>query len=387
MRRCHAPRHRQGGGGIGRPCTAPFRVQGRSSRGLRLLCAGPDHAHQGAGRHRRSDQQCRLHVCGPPDGAADPTGTSRARWWTARQRPRRCSTQWCRWVKRGLRGTTRLRSLTRGAMRPSWWRWKTGLLVMHDQLSRALDADIFSPAGHLRMSRAKIDFYSQPLVSPDLAAQARATIDALQARHWPPPGETTERTGRCQPMSFERTSCRRTTVPSTRCGISIWRWLRARSSATWARTGRARRPRSGCCSAWPGRPSGRAEIFGLDCQRQAVEAHRRLAYVAGEANLWPSLTGMDTLHLLGRVQGQVDAAYRDELIARFDLDPGKKVRAYSKGNRQKLLLIAALMTARRSARARRADQWTGSADGAGVPAQHPARRASAARRCSCPRTS
>ena len=83
---------------------------------------------------------------------------------------------------------------------------------------------------------------------------------------------------------------------------------------------------------------------GFDCQRQAVEAHRRLAYVAGEANLWPSLTGAETLHLLGRVQGRVDAAYRDELIGRFELDPGKKVRAYSKGNRQKLILIAALMT-------------------------------------------
>ncbi len=90
--------------------------------------------------------------------------------------------------------------------------------------------------------------------------------------------------------------------------------------------------------------AGRAEIFGLDCQRQAVAAHRRLAYVAGEANLWPSLTGTETLHLLGRVQGRVDAGYREELIARFDLDPGKKVRAYSKGNRQKLMLIAALMT-------------------------------------------
>jgi ABC-2 type transport system ATP-binding protein len=90
--------------------------------------------------------------------------------------------------------------------------------------------------------------------------------------------------------------------------------------------------------------AGQAEIFGLDCQRQAVAAHRRLAYVAGEANLWPSLTGTETLHLLGRVQGQVDGAYRDELIARFDLDPGKKVRAYSEGNRQKLMLIAALMT-------------------------------------------
>jgi len=89
---------------------------------------------------------------------------------------------------------------------------------------------------------------------------------------------------------------------------------------------------------------GRSEIFGLDCQRQTVEAHRRLAYVPGESNLWPSLTGAETLHLLGRVQGQVDTAYRDELIARFDLDPSKKVRSYSKGNRQKVLLIGALMT-------------------------------------------
>ena len=61
--------------------------------------------------------------------------------------------------------------------------------------------------------------------------------------------------------------------------------------------------------------AGRAEIFGLDCQRQAVEAHRRLAFVPGEANLWPSLTGAETLHLLGRVQGRVDETYRDELIA------------------------------------------------------------------------
>ncbi|MGO9332535.1 MAG: ATP-binding cassette domain-containing protein [Acidimicrobiales bacterium] len=90
--------------------------------------------------------------------------------------------------------------------------------------------------------------------------------------------------------------------------------------------------------------AGRAEIFGLDCQRQVVEAHRRLAYVAGEASLWPSLTGAETLHLLGRVQGRVDVTYRDELIGRFDLDPSKKVRAYSKGNRQKLILVAALMT-------------------------------------------
>jgi ABC-2 type transport system ATP-binding protein len=92
------------------------------------------------------------------------------------------------------------------------------------------------------------------------------------------------------------------------------------------------------------RPSaGRAEIFGFDCQRQPVQAHRLLGYVPGEASLWPALTGAETLHLLARVQGHVDAAYRDELIERFDLDPSKKVRVYSKGNRQKVVLIAALM--------------------------------------------
>jgi ABC-2 type transport system ATP-binding protein len=90
--------------------------------------------------------------------------------------------------------------------------------------------------------------------------------------------------------------------------------------------------------------AGRAEIFGLDCHRQPVEVHRRLAYVAGEAILWPSLSGSETLTLLGRVQGRVDAAYRHELVDRFDFDPSKKVRTYSKGNRQKLILIAALMT-------------------------------------------
>ena len=87
---------------------------------------------------------------------------------------------------------------------------------------------------------------------------------------------------------------------------------------------------------------GRAEIFGLDCQHQSVEAHRHLAYVPGEANLWPSLTGAETLHLLGRVQDRVDEAYRNELVQRFELDPSKKVRVYSRGNRQKVILIAAL---------------------------------------------
>ncbi|MGZ4104404.1 MAG: ATP-binding cassette domain-containing protein [Actinomycetota bacterium] len=90
--------------------------------------------------------------------------------------------------------------------------------------------------------------------------------------------------------------------------------------------------------------SGRASVFGVDCQENPVDAHRRIAYVPGEANLWPSLTGAETLHLLGRIQGRVDIPYRDRLIERFEFDPSKKVRSYSKGNRQKLILIAGLMS-------------------------------------------
>lgn len=90
--------------------------------------------------------------------------------------------------------------------------------------------------------------------------------------------------------------------------------------------------------------AGRSEIFGLDSLHDTVAAHRRIGYVPGEANLWPGLTGAETLQLLGRVQGGCDRAYRDELIERFQLDPSRRVRAYSKGNRQKVLLIAALMS-------------------------------------------
>jgi ABC-2 type transport system ATP-binding protein len=93
------------------------------------------------------------------------------------------------------------------------------------------------------------------------------------------------------------------------------------------------------------RPSaGRARIFGRDCERESIAVHRRCAFVTGGASLWPSLTGAETLALLGGVQGNVDARFRDELIERFDLDPTKRVRSYSKGNQQKISLIAALMT-------------------------------------------
>ena len=87
--------------------------------------------------------------------------------------------------------------------------------------------------------------------------------------------------------------------------------------------------------------SGAAHIFDLDVSRDAPEIHRRLAYVPSEANLWPSLTGAETLRFLGNIHGSVDDAYREALVERFELTPDKKVRAYSHGNRQKILLIAA----------------------------------------------
>ena len=88
--------------------------------------------------------------------------------------------------------------------------------------------------------------------------------------------------------------------------------------------------------------AGQVTIFGKDAQKQKEEVHASVAYVPGEANLWPFLTGIETLHLLEKVHGKVDTSYRDELIMRFDLDQHKKVRTYSKGNKQKITLIAAL---------------------------------------------
>jgi polyether ionophore transport system ATP-binding protein len=90
--------------------------------------------------------------------------------------------------------------------------------------------------------------------------------------------------------------------------------------------------------------AGTAAVFGLDAWRDPVTAHRRLAYVAGEPFLWPQLTAEETLAFLGRMHGSVDAAYRAELVERFQLEQRKKIRALSKGNRQKVQLVAALAT-------------------------------------------
>ena len=90
------------------------------------------------------------------------------------------------------------------------------------------------------------------------------------------------------------------------------------------------------------RPSdGRAELFGMDAWREPVTAHRRVAYVAGEPFLWPALTSAETFEFLARVRGGTDVAYREKLIERFRLEASKRVRALSKGNRQKVQLIAA----------------------------------------------
>ncbi len=87
---------------------------------------------------------------------------------------------------------------------------------------------------------------------------------------------------------------------------------------------------------------GQAHIFGMDSQKDKIEIHKKIAYVPGEAALWPSLTGEETFYLLGKIHGQMDTRYLKELVKRFNFDPSKKVRAYSKGNRQKINLIAAL---------------------------------------------
>jgi ABC-2 type transport system ATP-binding protein len=87
--------------------------------------------------------------------------------------------------------------------------------------------------------------------------------------------------------------------------------------------------------------SGTARIFGRDVWREAPALHRRMASVPSEANLWPSLTGEEAMRFLGSVHGPVDEAYRAELIERFQLVTDKKIRAYSHGNRQKVLLVSA----------------------------------------------
>ncbi len=88
--------------------------------------------------------------------------------------------------------------------------------------------------------------------------------------------------------------------------------------------------------------AGTVRLLGGDPWADAVALHRRLAYVPGDVNLWPNLSGGEAIDLLGRLRGGLDPRRRSELLERFELDPTKKCRAYSKGNRQKVALVAAL---------------------------------------------
>ncbi len=87
---------------------------------------------------------------------------------------------------------------------------------------------------------------------------------------------------------------------------------------------------------------GEATLLGKDPWRDATELHRRLAYVPGDVALWPNLTGGEVIDLLGRLRGGLNPKRRADLLERFELDPRKKGRAYSKGNKQKVALVAAL---------------------------------------------
>ena len=92
--------------------------------------------------------------------------------------------------------------------------------------------------------------------------------------------------------------------------------------------------------------SGTVRLLGGDPWRDAVGLHRRIAYVPGDVTLWPNLTGLQAIDFLARLRGKdaVDTRRRDELIERFELDPHKKARTYSKGNRQKVAIVAAFST-------------------------------------------
>jgi len=88
--------------------------------------------------------------------------------------------------------------------------------------------------------------------------------------------------------------------------------------------------------------AGRAWIMGVPVE-DVIHAHRHVGYVSGDVALWPQLTGIEVLHLLGNLSGRVNEPYRDELLERLDLDPSRRIRTLSKGNRQKVALVAALM--------------------------------------------
>ena len=117
---------------------------------------------------------------------------------------------------------------------------------------------------------------------------------------------------------------------------------RARPSASSARTAPARRRRSGPCSTTSARPAAGRTIFGIETTVDPVAIHRRIGYLPGEFALYDKLTGGQTIEYFANLRGGVDAAYQADLIERLDLDPSRKFKEYSKGNKQKVGLIVAL---------------------------------------------
>lgn len=89
---------------------------------------------------------------------------------------------------------------------------------------------------------------------------------------------------------------------------------------------------------------GKVQIFGKDVWQDSIEIHKKIAYVPGDVYLWPNLSGGEAIDLFLKLHGAINQEKRDQLIKKFDLNPKKKVRSYSKGNRQKIALIAALAT-------------------------------------------
>ena len=131
----------------------------------------------------------------------------------------------------------------------------------------------------------------------------------------------------------------------------------------------------------------RVRLLGGDPWRDAAALHRRLAYVPGDVTLWPNLTGGEVIDLLGRLRGGLDQRRRAELLERFELDPTKKGRAYSKGNRQKVALVAALAS---DVELLLLDEPTSGLDPlmeAGLPRLHRASCAPRAAPCCCRATS
>jgi ABC-2 type transport system ATP-binding protein len=144
----------------------------------------------------------------------------------------------------------------------------------------------------------------------------------------------------CQPSPHPASS--RPSAPRARWTGSSSRSPKARCTGSWAPNGAGKSTTIRVLLGLLRADSGSARLLGGDPWREATALHRRLAYVPGDVTLWPNLSGGEAIDLLARLRGGLDESRRAELLERFELDPTKKGRAYSKGNRQKVALVAAL---------------------------------------------